>query len=116
MRGTLAAIAVAGYERIENGFPNAGSLHSALRTSKTAFLGGTLPVRRQTLRRLPLNQMKVLFQILFPGSTQKSLHGDDSRTGAQAKAKLIGARIPTMLFPMSLTLEGYHVCGGPVFE
>ncbi|HEX3443646.1 MAG TPA: hypothetical protein VHS80_02955 [Chthoniobacterales bacterium] len=60
--------------------------------------------------------MKVLFQILLPSPTQKSLHGDDNRTGAQAKTKPIGARIPTMLFPMSLTLEGYHVCGGPVFE
>jgi hypothetical protein len=60
--------------------------------------------------------MKILFQILFPGSIQKSLQSDDNRTGAQANTKPIGARMPTMLFPMSLTLEGYHVCGGPAFE
>jgi hypothetical protein len=59
--------------------------------------------------------MKALIQILFSSSIRK-LPKADGRTGAQAKAKPIGARMPTMLFPMSLTLEGYHVCGGPVFE
>jgi hypothetical protein len=47
---------------------------------------------------------------------QKSAPGAGNRTGAPAKSEPIGARAPTMLFPMSLTLEGYHVCGGPVFE
>jgi hypothetical protein len=109
-------IAAASHERIENGFPDAGGLHSALRAGKPAFLGRPLPVRRPILWGLPLNQMKVLFQILFLSSIQKSLQSDDNRTGAQAKTKPVGARMPTMLFPMSLTLEGYHVCGGPVFE
>jgi len=60
--------------------------------------------------------MKALIQILFSSSIQQLPKTDEDRTGTQVKMKPIGTRMPTMLFPMSLTLEGYHVCGGPVFE
>jgi hypothetical protein len=60
--------------------------------------------------------MKALIQILFSSSIQESSKSDEDRPGNQVKARPIGARMPTMVFPMSLTLEGYHVCGGPVFE
>jgi hypothetical protein len=56
MHGTLTAIAVAGYERIQNRFPDVGGLHSTLRASKPAFLGRPLPVCRTALWRLALNQ------------------------------------------------------------
>jgi hypothetical protein len=109
-------IAAASHERVENRFPDAGGLHSALYTSKPAFLGRPLPGRQPADWCLALNQMKGLIKILFPSSIQKTLQGDGDRISAQVKTKPIGARKPTMLFPMSLTLEGYHVCGGPVFE
>ena len=54
MRGTLAAVAVPSHERIQNGFPDAGGLHSALRASKPTFLGRLLPVRRPAFWRLAL--------------------------------------------------------------
>jgi hypothetical protein len=60
--------------------------------------------------------MNALIQILFSSSIQQSPKAEEDRTSTQVKMKPIGARMPTMLFPMSLTLEGYHVCGGPVFE
>ena len=109
-------IAVASHERTENRFPDARGLCSALRASRPAFLGRPLPVRRPTLWRLALIQMKALIQVLFTCSIQELPKAGDDRTGTPMKAKPIGARMPTMLFPMSLTLEGYHVCGGPVFE
>jgi hypothetical protein len=108
-------IAAASHERVENRFPDAGGLRGALRASGPAFLGRPLPIRRPALWRLALNQMKALIQILFSSSIRE-LQKTSGRTEAQAKPKPIGARMPTMLFPMSLTLEGYHVCGGPVFE
>jgi hypothetical protein len=110
-------IAAASYERIENRFPDAGGLRSTLRASRSALLGRLLPVRRPALWSHTLeSQMKALNQILFPSSVSKLAKGEDVRTCVKAKTKPIGARMPTMLFPMSLTLEGYHVCGGPVFE
>jgi len=111
-------IAVASHERTENRFPDAGGLRSALRASRPSFLGRPLPIRRPALWRLALNQiqMKALIQVLFSSSIQELPKGGDDRTGTPVKAKPIRARMPTMLFPMSLTLEGYHVCGGPVFE
>jgi hypothetical protein len=109
-------IAVASHERTENRFPDAGGLRSALRASRPSFLGRPLPVRRPALWRLTLNQMEALIHVLFSGSIQKLPKAGDDRAGAPVKVKPIGAQMPTMLFPMSLTLEGYHVCGGPVFE
>jgi hypothetical protein len=60
--------------------------------------------------------MKALIQILFSSSIRRLPKADEARIGTQVQERSFGARVPTMLFPMSLTLEGYHVCGGPVFE
>jgi len=109
-------IAVASHERTENRFPDTCGLRSALRASRPAFLGRPLPVRRPTLWCLVLNQMKALIQVLFTCPIHELPKAGDYRTGTPVKSKPIGARMPTMLFPMSLTLEGYHICGGPVFE
>jgi hypothetical protein len=56
--------------------------------------------------------MKALIQILFSSSIQRLPKADGARIGTQVQVRPIGARMPTMLFPMSLTLEGYHVYGG----
>jgi hypothetical protein len=60
--------------------------------------------------------MKALIQILFSASAQKSPEVDADRVHTQPETKMVREPGFTMLFPMSLTLEGYHVCGGPVFE
>ncbi|HZC36663.1 MAG TPA: hypothetical protein VE242_13660 [Chthoniobacterales bacterium] len=60
--------------------------------------------------------MKALIRILFSASIQKTPDGDTGRARTPGEAKTQKGRTPTMLFPMALTLEGYHVCGGPVFE
>jgi hypothetical protein len=62
--------------------------------------------------------MKALLQILFSAGTQRVARNHSRRVaGTEVSAKRAPARTPTLLlFPMSLTLEGYHVCGGPAFE
>jgi hypothetical protein len=110
-------IPVASHERTENGFLDAGGLHGTLRASKPKFLGRYLPVRWPAHRCLALkSKMKTLIRILLSSSIQRLPNAEETRIGTQIKLRPIGARVPTMLFPMSLTLEGYHVCGGPVFE